>query len=209
MDRAREVLVLEHGAALGPGQQRLQVAERDRVQEHAHPPRRPHRLRQAAEGVGADGGVEGVDVQRDQRDAGLPDALELRLDPRHGAAAIAMEQEAVHSVLGELLRGGEAEPAGAAEDDRPLPLGEAHLRRRLGGERARGRAHVGDRLDGHSHRLEEAAERPARSTSTMRLAPSASAAMLLRQRTVPLICRTSRACSAPDRRRGSRPSGSR
>src|SRR5206468_2596032 len=65
---------------------------------------------------------ERVQVPRDETHAGRADRLELLLDPRHRALAIAMGDGDVHAVPGELLGGREAEAARAAEDQCPVRL---------------------------------------------------------------------------------------
>ncbi len=106
------------------GSDQLQVAERDRMEEHADAsggPRTPGDLfEHLVPLLGADGvGVPGLEPRSEPAQL-----LELRLDVPHGAAPIAVDDQQVHAVLGELLGRRQPEAARAAEDQRPAVVGE-------------------------------------------------------------------------------------
>src|SRR5262249_22589038 len=119
------------------------------------------------------------------------DALELGLDARHRPAPVAMHDEAVHAVRSELLGGGEAEAARSAQDHGPLVGRKPHAADRVPSARSADRTSVIEPAATPMALKNPRSGRPG-PTSTMRVGWAVSAAMLLRQRTVALICRTRR-----------------
>src|SRR5262249_23202871 len=150
---------------------------------------------EAGEAVLAHRRIEGVDVHGDERHALAADAFELGLDARHRAAPIPVHEEAVHAVLGELLGGGEPEAARSAEDHGPVLRQEPHAATVTASTRSAERTAVIDSAD-----TPIALENPRRGRpgpiATTRDGRVVRASMLWRQRTVLLICRTSRVLSA-------------
>ena len=64
--------------------------------------------------------AERVEVQAEEPAPARPDRVELAVDAVHRAAAVAVHDAHVHALGGELLGRGQAEPARAPEDQRPL-----------------------------------------------------------------------------------------
>src|SRR5262249_57096429 len=86
--------------------------------------------------------IECVGVDGDERDIVTTDAIELGLDARHRPAPVAMHDEAVHAVRGELLGGGKPEAARSAQDHGPLVGRKSHATDRVPSTRSADRTSV-------------------------------------------------------------------
>ena len=103
------------------GNQELQIAEGDGVQEHPNPALRPQQPAQLIENYLALLGTERIGVERPYAHTQAADLLELGLNPGHGTAPVAVHDAQIHPLLAQLLSRGETEATRSAQNQRPVP----------------------------------------------------------------------------------------
>ena len=100
--------------------ERLQVAEGNRVDEDADAIALAQLRLQTVQRGPLPLRGECVEIESEEARSEGANSLERRLDGRHGTATIPMDDRDAHPMPRELLRGGEAEAARSAQDQRPL-----------------------------------------------------------------------------------------
>ena len=102
----------------------LQVAKRDRVEEHANAAVLAHHLGQLIEDSRALFFRNRVNIPGAETDPQASELFEFGLDLSHGSAPVAVHDAEVQALFGKLARRGQSETTGAAENQRPVPLVE-------------------------------------------------------------------------------------
>ena len=112
------------------GSQQAQIAEGDGVHQHPNAPTADQALAQIPH-YGVPALVrESVEIEGDEITGTGPDLIESRFDPLHCTATVSVDDGDGHAVSGHLLGRGQAETAGAAQDQGPLLAVETDAHRR-------------------------------------------------------------------------------